>query len=130
VGIGYHLASDSPVPFAFAVGGFPVLRGGAPLAGLDDVTSAVRTAAGVSADGHHLYLVGLEGQAESGAGLTVSEVAALLAQVGAADAVNLDGGGSTTLAVREPGQRTVTVQNHPSGGAERPVANGIGVFSR
>jgi hypothetical protein len=130
VGIGYHLASDTRVPFAFAVGGFPVLRGGAPLAGLDDVTSAVRTAAGASADGRRLYLVGLEGQAESGAGLTVGELAALMAQTGAADAVNLDGGGATTLAVREPGESTVTVENHPSGGAERPVANGIGVFSR
>jgi hypothetical protein len=130
VAIGYHLDSDQRVPFAFAVGGFPILRDGAPLAGLDDKVSAVRTMAGFSADGRHFYLVGLTGDAESGAGLTVSEEAALMAQLGAADAVNLDGGGSTTVAVREPGDSTVTVENHPSGGAERPVANGVGVFTR
>ena len=48
---------------------------------------------------------------------------------GAANAVNLDGGGSTTLVSRALAEKTVTVNNHPSGGAERPVPNGIGVFS-
>lgn len=129
VRIGYHLDSTTTVPYAFAVGGFPILRDGAPLAGLDDRTSAVRTAAGCSADGRHLYLVGLSGDAESGAGLTIAELAALMRAVGAADAVNLDGGGSTTVAVREPGDGTVSVENHPSGGAERLVANGVGVFA-
>jgi hypothetical protein len=46
------------------------------------------------------------------------------------DGVNLDGGGSSTCAVQLPGSSTVTVVNaHPGGVAERPVANGIGVFS-
>jgi hypothetical protein len=126
--VGYHLASTTRVPYAFAVGGFPILRDGAPLAGLDDKVSAVRTAAGYSADGRHFYLVGLAGDAETGAGLTIGELAALMSRLGAADAVNLDGGGSTTVAVREPGDSTVTVENHPSGGAERPVANGVGIF--
>lgn len=49
---------------------------------------------------------------------------------GAASAVNLDGGGSSTLVARRSGEPAVTVRNHPSGGAERPVPNGIGVFSR
>jgi hypothetical protein len=49
--------------------------------------------------------------------------------MGADDAVNLDGGGSTTLVARDPGAAAVTVRNHPSGGAERPVANAIGVFA-
>lgn len=50
--------------------------------------------------------------------------------LGAEDAVNLDGGGSSTLTAREAGESLAAVRNHPSGGAERPVPNGIGVFTR
>jgi exopolysaccharide biosynthesis protein len=50
---------------------------------------------------------------------------------GADNGVNLDGGGSSTCAVRLPGSTDVTVVNaHPSGVAERAVANGIGVFAK
>jgi len=126
----YGLSSGTTVPFTFAVGGFPILRAGQPLPDLDDVTSAVRTAAGRSADGRRLYLVALDGQAAVSGGLTVRELAVQLASMGAADGVNLDGGGSSTIVTRLPGDNKVTVDNNPSGGAERPVANGIGVFSR
>jgi hypothetical protein len=34
------------------------------------------------------------------------------------------------MVARKPGAGSVSVLNHPSGGAERPVPNGIGVFSR
>ncbi|MBQ0989537.1 phosphodiester glycosidase family protein [Micromonospora sp. PSH03] len=47
---------------------------------------------------------------------------------GADAAVNLDGGGSSTVAVREPGQTAATARNSPSDGTERLVANGIGIF--
>lgn len=117
------------IPYVFAVGGFPVLRDGAPLPGLDTKASATRTAAGSGDGGRTLYLLALDGSAESNAGLTIAELAGLLRQMGADDAVNLDGGGSTTLVARDPGAAAVTVRNHPSGGAERPVANAIGVFA-
>ncbi|MFJ1587879.1 phosphodiester glycosidase family protein [Streptomyces sp. NPDC088197] len=120
----------SRVPYVFAVGGFPVLRGGQPLAGLDTTTAATRTAAGFDASGSTLYLLALDGSAESGAGLTIAELASVMRELGADSAVNLDGGGSTTLVARDPGAAAVTVRNHPSGGVERPVANAIGVFSR
>ena len=116
-------------PFVFAVGGFPVLRDDQPLAGLDTQTAATRTAAGFGDHGHTLYLLALDGNAETGAGLTVAELATVMREIGADSAVNLDGGGSTTLVARDPGATAVTVRNHPSGGAERPVANAIGVFS-
>lgn len=124
-----RLVGQRPGPAQFAVGGFPVLRDGAPLPGLDTVASAVRTAAGVGADGRVLYLLALDG-AKGNAGLTIDELAGLMTRIGARDAVNLDGGGSSTLVLREPGSGAATVRNHPSGGAERPVPNGIGVFAR
>ncbi|WP_143676185.1 phosphodiester glycosidase family protein, partial [Streptomyces milbemycinicus] len=43
---------------------------------------------------------------------------------------NLDGGGSSTLVAREADGGRLTVRNHPSGGTERLVPNGIAVFSR
>lgn len=127
---GYGLADGHTPPFRFAVGGFPIVRGGHPLPGLDTATAAVRTGAGIGPGGAHLYLAALDGTAETSAGLTVAELASLLQSFGAVDAVNLDGGGSSTFAVREPGDSVVTVLNHPTAGAERPVANGIGIFTR
>ncbi|WP_424890960.1 phosphodiester glycosidase family protein [Streptomyces sp. XH2] len=114
----------------FAVGGFPVLRDGRLASGLDSTTSAVRTSAGVGGDGRLFYLLALDGGAGYRSGLTVTELADLMRDLGADDAVNLDGGGSSTLVTRDPDSGRTTVRNHPSGGAERPVANGIGVFLR
>lgn len=130
VSVRERLTGGSGVPLRFAVGGFPVLRGGAPLRGLDDTTAATRTCAGIGAQGHRLYLLALDGHAEYGSGLTVAEVAGLMRRIGADSAVNLDGGGSSTLVTRSPGSGRVTVRNHPSGGVERPVPEGIGLFTR
>ncbi|MGW1074162.1 phosphodiester glycosidase family protein [Streptomyces sp. NPDC002537] len=114
----------------FAIGGFPVLRAGRPLSGLDDSTSAVRTSAGVDEEGQRFYLLALDGGPDYRSGMTVAELAGLMRDIGAEDAMNLDGGGSSTLVTRDSGQGRATVRNHPSGGAERAVANGIGVFIR
>ncbi|GAA0493897.1 hypothetical protein GCM10010361_68970 [Streptomyces olivaceiscleroticus] len=124
-----RLVGQRPGTPRFAVGGFPIVRDGAPLPGLDTVASAVRTAAGIGAGGRVLYLLALDGT-KGNAGLTIGELAGLLQRVGARDAMNLDGGGSSTLVLRDPGSAAATVRNHPSGGAERPVPNGIGVFAR
>ncbi|GHB74653.1 hypothetical protein FHS35_000210 [Streptomyces umbrinus] len=124
------VAASSRIPYRFVIGGYPVLRGGQPLAGLDTTTAAVRTAAGISDGGSRLLLLALDGAPEFRTGLTIAEVADTMRELGSVDAFSLDGGGSTTLAAREPGSTTATVRNHPSGGAERPVPNGIGVFSR
>jgi hypothetical protein len=127
----YRLTAGRGVPFRFAVGAAPILRDGAVLPGVNATTVATRTAAGISADGERLFLVTLDGSAESGRGLALAQLAELLASVGASDGVNLDGGGSTTCAARLPGSDDVTLVNHLAAGAsERAVANGIGVFVR
>lgn len=122
------VASASKVPYRFALGGYPVLRNGRPLAGLDDASSAVRTAVGLADGGKRLLLFALDGAPAYRSGLTIAEVAAQMRGLGSTDAFSLDGGGSTTLVAREPGASTVSVRNHPSGDAERQVPNGIGVF--
>jgi exopolysaccharide biosynthesis protein len=128
VSIRYHLTGTER--YRFAVGGFPILRDGEPLAGLETNAPAPRTSAGVSRDGRFLYLVTVDGRSLVSNGLTVSELAGLLDQAGADDAVNLDGGGSSTFVVRGPGEPSATVRNVPSDGTERAVPNGIGVFRR
>lgn len=123
------LSTGSGIPFRFAVGGFPILEDGAVVAGQDAKTAAVRTGAGFSADGRELFLVTVQAAPSTTGGMTTPEVATLLQQVGAADGVNLDGGGSTTLVARDPGDDAVSVRNRPTDAAgERAVANGIGIF--
>ncbi|WP_443052225.1 phosphodiester glycosidase family protein [Streptomyces sp. NBC_00310] len=129
VEVRHRLVASTGTPYAFALGGYPVLRGGVPLPGLDDTTSAVRTAAGVADGGHRLLLLALDGAAAYRTGLTIAEVAATMRGLGSVDAFSLDGGGSSTLVARAPGASAVTVRNHPSDGAERAVPNGIGVFA-
>ncbi|WP_030316477.1 phosphodiester glycosidase family protein [Streptomyces sp. NRRL B-3229] len=123
------VAASSRVPYRFALGGYPVLEDGRALPGLDDTTSAVRTAVGIADGGRTLYLLALDGAPDYRGGLTIAEVAGAMRTLGSVDAFSLDGGGSTTMAARLPGTSSVTALNHPSGGAERPVPNGIGVFS-
>jgi hypothetical protein len=126
--VAYHLAGAGHL--RFAVGGFAILRNGRPPSGLDAATRAARTAAGVSRGGRHLYLVVVNGRSAVSTGLTLAGLSTLLRRIGADDAMNLDGGGSSTLALRGPGEPVVSVRNLPSGGRERAVANGIGVFVR
>lgn len=123
------VAAKSRVPFRFALGGYPVLDDGQPLPGLDDRASAVRTAVGIADRGRRLLLLALDGAPEYRTGLTIAEVASVMRELGSVDAFSLDGGGSSTLVARAPEATAVSVRNHPSDGVERPVPNGIGVFS-
>ncbi|MFJ2511103.1 phosphodiester glycosidase family protein [Streptomyces griseoviridis] len=123
------VAAGSAVPYRFVVGGYPVLRGGRQVAGLDDRTAAVRTAVGSADGGRRLLLFALDGAPAYRVGLTIAEVASALRAAGAVDGFSLDGGGSTTLVARAPGAASVTVRNHPTDAPERAVANGIGVFA-
>jgi hypothetical protein len=115
-------------PLRFAIGGFPILRGGKPVRGLDDAERAVRTSAGYAPGGHLLYLMALDGDSRTRSSLTLHELAGLMRNIGSVDAVDLDGGGSSALVARDPGADHVSVRNHPAGGAERPVADGVGIF--
>jgi exopolysaccharide biosynthesis protein len=118
-------------PLEFAIGGNPILLhdGVVPQKGMGDSALAPRTAAGASRNGRRLYLVTVDGRSAKSVGLRTKEVAEMMQKLGADDALNLDGGGSSTLVAREPGEQDVTVQNVPSDGSQRLVATGIGIFS-
>jgi exopolysaccharide biosynthesis protein len=76
-----------------------------------------------------MHLVTVDGRQSASVGLTLAQLATLLGEMGADDAVNLDGGGSSTLVYREPGAGAVTIVNDPSDPSPRLVPNGIGVWA-
>lgn len=90
-----------------------------------------RTAAGIADGGKTLVLVVVDGRrAGEAAGMSLTELADLMRQQGCSDALNLDGGGSSELLVRDPQSGELTVMNRPSDGRERAVANVLGVSIR
>ena len=83
-----------------------------------------RTAVGTTRDGHHLLLVTVDGRQAFSKGVSLTDMALILKRYGAWNAINLDGGGSTAMAVGG-----VTVNNPSGAGAERPVADMLLVYS-
>jgi exopolysaccharide biosynthesis protein len=125
VDVEYALVPASGKQPEFAVGGSPIMFDGVPVGGLDDRERAPRSAVGTSPDGRHLWLVTLDGRQSDSVGTTLQELAALLRDLGVDDAVNLDGGGSSTLVHRVPDAGEVSIVNDPSGRSPRLVPNGI-----
>jgi hypothetical protein len=133
----------APVSPAYAVGGFPVLlRDSAIVDDVDSVSNAgfrglnPRTAIAYADHGRHLLIAVIDGrQPRYSMGMSLRQTADLFRALGATDAVNLDGGGSSAMVVRAlasntfaAGARTRLV-NHPSDSVgERPVANALALL--
>ncbi|GAC1498535.1 MAG: hypothetical protein NVS1B14_01600 [Vulcanimicrobiaceae bacterium] len=62
-------------------------------------------------------------------GLSRPEFTSLVIALGAQDAVSFDGGGSSAIVARRPGDRNAVLRNEPSDGSERRVGDGLFVFS-
>ena len=84
-----------------------------------------RTVIGLSKDRRTMYLGVVDGRASGRIGMTCTELITLLKGLGAHWAVNMDGGGSSTMWLSGAG-----VVNHPSDGSPRVVANHLGVFAK
>lgn len=85
-----------------------------------------RTAVGIDKKGKKLILLVVDGRSELSRGMTYGQLAAEMMQAGAYTAINLDGGGSSTLVLRQA-DGTLKVMNKPSDRKERAVANALGV---
>jgi exopolysaccharide biosynthesis protein len=111
-----------------AVSGWPMLiEDCAPIAGLpgsDFFTRAPhpRTAVALSEDARTMYFVVADGRRANVPGMTLPELASFLVnELQACRAMNLDGGGSSAMWVRN------AVVNRPSDGTERKVGNHLAV---
>jgi len=84
-----------------------------------------RSAAGVKEDGS-VILYEIDGNQENhSAGLTAAELGTELKELGCVQAICLDGGGSSVMALRQPGESETVLLSSPSEGSERACANYI-----
>jgi len=91
-----------------------------------------RSGVGLSKDGRYLILMVIDGRdPDYSIGATYAEAANWMRDLGCWTAMNLDGGGSSTLVLKDPDTGNFRTVNTPSGpparGVERPVANHIGI---
>jgi hypothetical protein len=107
------------------IGGFPLLVENGQIA-LGPCSGSFcgrnpRTGIGLTADGR-IVLVVVDGRRSGAAGMSLLEFARFMLGLGVVSAMNLDGGGSSTMVIK--GQ----VVNQPSDGFERSVTNGVVVL--
>lgn len=128
VDVDYKLVPASGVQPKFAVGGMPIVKDGKAVDNpISNKERAPRSAAGLSADGTKIMLITVDGRQSDSGGMTLPEFARQIAEMGVHAAVNLDGGGSSTLVYRKPGESRVSVVNDPADARPRLVANSIGI---
>ena len=91
-----------------------------------------RTAVGSAGDGSTLWLVVVDGrQPNYSEGVTLSELADIFLELGAYRALNLDGGGSSTMVMQGLlGPELLNAPIHTNiAMRQRPVANHLGIFA-
>ena len=95
-----------------------------------DKSLAPRTAYGISADKRYLYILGVDGRQPGWSmGMTCQEAGLWLLAAGASDAINMDGGGSTTLIYwNEKDNSMVSLCRHNLARYERVVGSNFGIF--
>lgn len=109
-----------------------LIQSGEIIEGLDDTTLHPRTAIGLNKNGRWLYILVVDGrQPFYSKGATFQELAEILKDFGAFNAMALDGGGSSTMVIEGENGEPV-ILNSPIDsyipGNERPVANHFGIL--
>ncbi len=138
-----HASNGSPY-FAILNDGTAVIRSGS--VSTDDVKEAVagnnilvsggknvapanklnpRTAVGIKADGTVVMFVVDGRQDPTSCGMDYPEVAEMMIALGCVDALELDGGGSSTMLAQHEGMSSLDCRNSPSYGYERKVSNSL-----
>jgi len=123
-------------PLALLIGGWPrIVRDGRNIAAGSAAEEGTisrnamarhpRTVVGFSRDSATLYLVTVDGRSEKSVGMTTVELGDFMLDLGAWQAMNFDGGGSTTMVVQDA---VVNAPTDPTG--EREVGNALLVVRR
>jgi len=98
------------------------------ITGVSGSSFTSRTAIGYSADSKKVYMVTAE-KSGSNTGLSLQELQKVLVELGVHKAINLDGGGSTTMVERKLGYTSLSLAHSTQESSLRAVANGIGVYT-
>jgi len=131
----HHAPRNLPADVTQVIGGSSLLliNGRKPASPKD---LAPRTAAGGDKAGTRLILLVVDGRRpDYSAGLSLDQLADEMLRLGCHNAINLDGGGSSTMITRDPATKEPQLASRPSDGhdfiiplsVERPVANVLGV---
>ncbi|WP_237690918.1 phosphodiester glycosidase family protein [Paenibacillus caui] len=108
-----------------AMSGFMLMKDGAVLGNVPPAGVHPRTAVGIKADGSVLMLE-IDGRAPGfSEGVDTGELGEIMKSMGVVNALNLDGGGSSTFAARLPGETEFKMLNRGSDGGERPTGNSL-----
>ncbi len=107
-----------------------LVRNGVPRLPTEDVkcpsfcqSKNPRTAVGLSADNQTLYFVVVEGRRQDSVGISLASLGQEMKLLGAANALNLDGGGSSGLVIHG----TLINQRPLNEPGERPVSSALGI---
>lgn len=91
-------------------------------------TTYPQTAVGLAADNRLILFVSDGRQPGFSEGMTYQELALILKEFGAVDAIAFDGGGSATMVMEDAETGKPKVLNRPSDGSERRVGNNLGIL--
>lgn len=80
-----------------------------------------RTVVGISKDKKTVHFITVDGKQSNSKGMNMIQLSDYLIKLGVDTALNLDGGGSTTMGIRKYGSNNVVLANSPSDGSERAV---------
>lgn len=122
-------SSPSFSDFQLATGGGTLLVQNGKIAPVTHTVSGVqpRTALGSDRSGKIIYFVTVDGRQAISRGASMTELSNFMIELGCYTAINMDGGGSTTLILKNQENGEQEVANHPSGGSLRTVSVGLGV---
>ncbi|RQD67393.1 MAG: hypothetical protein D5S00_10580 [Tindallia sp. MSAO_Bac2] len=109
-------------------GGTPILRNGQVLPPSRHTNgSQPRTAIGINREGNQLIMATVDGRHHSYQGVNGEVMARLMMEAGSYDAIMMDGGGSTTMMIRNPGEAIPHLANVPSDGSQRRIINALAI---
>lgn len=106
-----------------------LIRNGEIVQPNNNASLAPRNSVGIKEDGTVVFFEFDGRQEPISAGLNLYELACMMKEAGCVDALNLDGGGSATVAARMEGTDSLELINSPSDGSERTISSGILVVS-
>jgi exopolysaccharide biosynthesis protein len=111
-----------------------LVKNGSAINQLDDKDPDPRTAVALDRSNRHLILFVVDGrQPGYSEGITLGELAEIIIHHGGYNAINLDGGGSSTMVIGAPSGIPKVINspiNHGIPGRQRPVGNHLGIYAK